>query len=336
MNDDLAYGPGRQPAPDVDTPPPGFQDLVTWVVREPRPKFQHNWRRHILLFVLTFFTTTLRVRAFLLVAAPFYWVTGSFVNPFEGFSLAEVVDGLWYSVPLLAFLTAHEFGHYFACRAYNVDATLPYYIPAPLPYTGTFGAVIRIKEPFPSKRALFDIGVAGPIAGFIVLLPLLIWGMTLSEVQVVPTDRITEYLGEPLIWKALEWLYFGTIPEGSDVFLHPLAFASWWGTLATALNLLPFGQLDGGHVMYAAVGPRAARVSVLTLGLVVLLTVQSASWTLMAVMLATMAFFFGFRHPRVIDEDVPLDPTRRLVAVIAFVIFALCFTPIPIEIVGGN
>ena len=166
---------------------------------------------------------------------------------------------MWYSVPLLAILTAHEFGHYFACRYYNVDATLPYFIPAPLPLTGTLGAVIRIREAFPSKRALFDIGVAGPIAGFVVLVPLLIWGISMSTVGPVPDGAI--YFGEPLLWKLLEWAFFGFIPAGSDVMLHPVGFAAWWGMLATALNLLPFGQLDGGHIMYARLGRYATRVS---------------------------------------------------------------------------
>jgi hypothetical protein len=312
--------PVEWPAETIWPPPP-----------PPRRRFQHRWSRHILLFVLTFFTTTF-AQAFM-----FLWATiGTDVNPFLGFNSDVFLGGLWYSLPLLTILSAHEFGHYFACRYHRVDATLPYFIPAPLPLTGTLGAVIRIREAFPSKKALFDIGVAGPIAGFVALIPFLIWGIFLSEVGPVPQDEATIYFGEPLMWKLAEWMRFGVIPEGHDTFLHPMGFAAWWGMLATALNLLPFGQLDGGHIMYAALGRRAAWVSGGTLLLVVLLNIGSASWAFFALMLVVMTFMFGFRHPRIHDEDLPLDPRRRAVAILAAVIFVVCFTPVPIDTIGGD
>jgi membrane-associated protease RseP (regulator of RpoE activity) len=147
-----------------------------------------------------------------------------------------------------------------------------------------------------------------------------------------PPGDVPLILGEPLLWKAVSWLHFGRIPTGSDVFVHPLGFAAWWGMLATALNLLPFGQLDGGHIMYAALGRRATAISALTLASVVaLMLLQSVSWSTMAVMLTVMAFVFGFRHPRIVDEDAPLSPGRRVVAVAALLIFVLCFTPAPIS-----
>lgn len=295
----------------------------------PRRRFQHRWRRHIVLFLLTFFTTTF-AQAFMIL-----WGTiGTGINPFIGFNREIFIDGLWYSLPLLTILSAHEFGHYFACRAHRVDATLPYFIPAPLPLTGTLGAVIRIREAFPSKQALFDIGVAGPLAGFVALVPFLIWGMSMSQVDAIPLDRETLYFGEPLLWKLLERLQFGVIPEGHDTILHPTGFAAWWGMLATALNLLPFGQLDGGHIAYAALGRRAAWVSAGTLLLVVLLNLGSSSWAFFALMLVVMALLFGFRHPRIHDEDEPLDPVRRAVAILAAIIFILCFTPVPVSITG--
>jgi membrane-associated protease RseP (regulator of RpoE activity) len=295
----------------------------------PRKRFQHNYTRHLLFFVLTFFTTTFAP------AFAFMWMAlDSGVNPLSAFTWPVFLNGLWYSIPLLTILSAHEFGHYFACRAHNVDATLPYFLPAPLPLTGTLGAVIRIREAFPSKRALFDIGVAGPIAGFVALVPFLIWGITLSEVGQVPGDQLTLYFGEPLLWKVLEWFQFGVLPEGTDVMLHPMGFAAWWGMLATALNLLPFGQLDGGHIMYAAVGRRAAWLSGATLLLVVVLTMRSASWFAMALMMVIMAIVFGFRHPRIVDEHEPLDRKRQMIALSAVVIFVLCFTPVPIDTIG--
>lgn len=331
--------PPRFPAAYTNVP--AEWEEVAWAPPPPpvRRRFQHRWTRHIVLFVLTFFTTTFaHAQSFLLLPLIIYenLSTGQWnIDPMIVFSWPIFLDGLWYSIPLLIILSAHEFGHYFACRVHRVDATLPYYIPAPLPLTGTLGAVIRIREAFPSKKALFDIGVAGPIAGFVALIPFLIWGMTRSFVDVVPIDTETLYFGEPLLWKIVEWAWFGSIPAGSDVMLDSMGFAAWWGMLATALNLLPFGQLDGGHIMYAALGRRAMWVSVVTLATVVLLNILSASWAFFAVMLVAMSFMFGFRHPRVWDEDLPLDKRRKIIAIIAAIIFLLCFTPVPIDTIGG-
>jgi membrane-associated protease RseP (regulator of RpoE activity) len=243
-----------------------------------------------------------------------------------------ILSGLWYSIPILAILAAHEFGHYAYCRRHDVDATLPYFIPAP-PFfiAGTLGAVIRIKEAFPSKKALFDIGVAGPIGGFVVLVPLLYWGVTMSEVRTAPISENVLYLGEPLLYQAMERLHFGALPQGSDVYLHPMAFAAWFGMFATALNLLPFGQLDGGHIVYSVLGRRSWFVSAATLVAAVVLTFVSTSWLLMTVMMLVMAVFLGFRHPRILDEHVPLDSGRKLIAFLALIIFVVCFTPVPIQ-----
>ena len=295
--------------------PPPWPELDR-LLEPPRPKFQHRYRLHVLLFVLTLITTT---------------VSGVTVRP--GMSLVAILlSGLWYSIPIIVILTAHEFGHYVFCRRHNVDATLPYFIPAPPPVfmTGTFGAVIRIKEAFPSKKALFDIGVAGPIAGFVALIPFLYWGVGMSEVKTafVATPG-TFALGEPLLYQLMAWLHFGTLPDGADVLLHPMAFAAWFGMFATALNLLPFGQLDGGHIVYSVLGRRSWSVSVATLAAAVFLTFLSLSWLLMTVMMLVMALVLGFRHPRILDEHVPLDGRRKLVALFALVMFILCFTPVP-------
>jgi membrane-associated protease RseP (regulator of RpoE activity) len=295
-----------------------------WAPPPPRRKFQHRYARHVLFFVLTLLTTSFTE------ALLFLWNAPPGENPFRLFTFETFVRGLWYSLPLLTILGAHEFGHYFYCRRHDVDATLPYFIPAPVPLTGTFGAVIRIREPFPSKRALFDIGVAGPIAGFVALLPFLFAGLAMSTVAPIPGN--VPSFGEPLIFKLAIWLQFGTRPDGYDVFLHPMAFAAWWGTLATALNLLPFGQLDGGHISYAVLGGRARYVSAITLISAVLLTVVSLSWAAVTVMMVIMAVFLGVGHPRVIDEETPLSDRRRLVAACAAVIFIVCFTPIPIHL----
>lgn len=325
--------------PNIFQPPPGLpsgfgsaEPEAVWVLPPPRRKFQHKYRWHVLFFLLTFFTTTfvgwLHYESFRLsIGTAPQLVT---------FSLGGFLHGLSYSVPLLLILGAHEFGHYAYCRRHDVDATLPYFLPAPLPLTGTLGAVIRIREAFPSTRALFDIGIAGPIAGFVALLPFLWFGVTQSAVVKFPENADIIYFGEPLLFRAVAWLHFGTLPEGFDIVLHPMGFAAWFGMLATALNLLPFGQLDGGHIAYAALGRRAWLVSVGTLATTLLLTLRSSSWISIAVIMVAMAFFLGLRHPNVAAGEQPLDGRRRLVAIFALVMFILCFTPVPIDTFLGG
>jgi membrane-associated protease RseP (regulator of RpoE activity) len=288
-------------------------------------KFRHRWWLHVALFLITLLFTTG-------VGGVHYL---SFISEFGreqvGFTWGLAVDGLWYSVTLLAILGAHEFGHYYFCRRYDIDASLPYFIPAPIPLTGTLGAVIKIREPFPNRTILFDIGVGGPIAGFVVLVPALFWGMTMSEVVPVPTGDSVFYLGEPLLFRAVAWLNFGTIGEGMTINIHPMVFAAWFGMLATALNLLPFGQLDGGHITYATLRRWSTPISLATVGTAILMTYNSASWMFMTLMMLAMLLLLGPRHPRVIWEDEPLPRSRHVVAVIALVIFILCFTPVPID-----
>ena len=296
----------------------------------PRPKFRHRYRTHIILFLATLLTTTL--------AGVLNWEAFDSGQDRLTWSLlwSHLAYGLIYSIPMLLVLGAHEFGHYYYCRRHDVDASLPYFLPAPLLLTGTFGAVIRIKQPFPSKRALFDIGIAGPIAGFLMLLPFLFWGVAHSIAVQIPQGSDIVYFGEPLLLKFAEWLYFPAMPDGADLVLHPVGFAAWFGLLATALNLLPFGQLDGGHIAYAVFGSRARLVSIGTLLATVALTFTSMSWTLTAMVMLAMAFFLGVRHPHIPDEDVLLDTKRLLVAFLALVIFVLCFTPVPIQFISGS
>lgn len=239
--------------------------------------------------------------------------------------------GLWYSATILLILGAHELGHYLACRYYNVDASLPYFLPAPV-LTGTFGAFIKIREPFPTKAILFDIGAAGPIAGFLVTVPALLLGLSLSRVVPLPEDFAGYSLGEPLLFRGAAWLLWGTVPDGYSLNLHPIGFAAWFGLFATAVNLLPFGQLDGGHIAYAVLGRRSMVVSVATVAAAIGLTFFSASWLVMTVLLVLMLVTFGARHPRTLDEHAPLDPTRRRLAFATLVMFVVCFTPAPIEL----
>lgn len=311
-----------QPPPPPYLPPP---ILV-------RRKFQHRYWVHIAFFLATLATTT--YVGFGEHYASFLWAKGVPIPQIA--RLPWYLYGLFYSAPLLLILGAHEFGHYFYCRKHDVDATLPYFLPAPLPLTGTVGAVIRIREAFPTMRALFDIGVAGPIAGFVVLVPFLYVGVALSATAKLPESAGTIYFGEPLLFKAMSWLRFGSLPPGVDIVLHPMGFAAWFGMLATAMNLLPFGQLDGGHIAYAVFGPRARYISIATLGITVTLVLWSFSWISMALIMLAMAFFLGVRHPHIADEGVPLDPARRMVAFLALVIFVLCFTPVPIQTFFGK
>lgn len=273
-----------------------------YAIPPPRPKFQDRRWLHGLLLVFTILSTTLS-------------------------------GGLAYSITILLILGAHEMGHYLACRYYQVDASLPFFIPSPLLF-GTFGAFIRIREPIPTKRMLFDIGAAGPFAGFLVALPALLIGISLSQVETIPSRYFGPSLGEPLLFQAATRVLLGPVPEGSAVFLHPVGMAAWFGLLATALNLFPIGQLDGGHISYAVLGRRSTLVTIVMTGVAVCLTVFfSRSWLVWTVLLVAMIVSLGPRHPRTLDEDEPIDPTRRLLAGFALIMLVICFTPRPIELV---
>ena len=254
--------------------------------------------------------------------------------------LPLLVRGLWYSGTILAILGCHELGHYFACRYYDVDASLPFFIPVPPPFlTGTMGAFIRIREQIPSKRMLFDIGIAGPIAGFVVAVPALFIGLAMSHVVRLPANSSDMLeLGEPLLFKFASWVIWGVQADGYSLNMHPMAFAAWFGLLATALNLFPIGQLDGGHISYSVLGPRwSTYVTFAMVGGAIVLAFFTYSWIVWTGMMVVMLFVFGPRHPRVFDEEVPLDRTRLLLAAFAVVMFVLCFAPAPIrpmELIG--
>jgi membrane-associated protease RseP (regulator of RpoE activity) len=310
-----------EPVPPREFVPPVTPD--TSVRPERRTKY-------LVLFVLTLLTTTfagaLWHRGFLLGnggPAPPFW------------SVASLAPGLWYSVGVMAILGAHEMGHYVACRYYGVDASLPYFLPVPPPFfTGTLGAVIRIRQPIRTKRALFDIGIAGPIAGFLVAVPTLFIGVHLSNLRNIPQDLqgpITEF-GEPLLFRIAQHLKFGVVPDGEYVNLHPLGFAAWFGMLATTLNLFPIGQLDGGHISYAILGRKSTLLSIGTvLCLMGLTSFVSLSWVVWTTMTVGMLIVFGPHHPRTNDEHEPLDSGRMALALFAIVMFMLCFTASPIE-----
>ncbi|HEX4952344.1 MAG TPA: site-2 protease family protein [Thermoanaerobaculia bacterium] len=243
---------------------------------------------------------------------------------------ALLATGLTLSLPLLLILLTHELGHFLQCRRYRVAATPPFFLPVPLGF-GTLGAFIRVRAPIRTKRALFDIGIAGPIAGFVMLLPFLLVGVARSEPVAIPptTFEDTPYAlmvpGHSLALRLATTWFHGPLPEGTVLNLHPFALAAWFGLLATSLNLLPLGQLDGGHILYAVAGRKQRQLSqALWLGVALMGFYWEGWWVWCGVVL-----LLGLRHPPVFDEAEPLDPLRRWLAVGAVLILLLSFMPIP-------
>ncbi len=230
----------------------------------------------------------------------------------------------------MAILLAHESGHWLMSRRHGVKASLPYFIPFPLPPFGTLGAVIRMKSPMTTRKALLDIGAAGPFAGLVVAIPVTIVGLLHSEVVEGSIGEGVP-LGSSLLFHLLIWLVKGPIPSGQEVVLHPLAYAGWVGLFVTALNLLPIGQLDGGHILYSLIGQKSLKVFKLTLGAFGLICIIFyRGWFLLILLL----LLFGLRHPPPLDSVTPLGRKRVAVGLLAFVIFFLCFTPKPFHMWG--
>lgn len=234
---------------------------------------------------------------------------------------------LLYAAVLMLILTAHEMGHYLACRHYGISATLPFFVPAPT-LIGTMGAFIKIRDPITRKRQLFDIGAAGPLAGFLPALAALAFGLAWSKVVPALPRGEAIVFGEPLIVRIISALALPGTGPGFDVILHPVAFAGWVGMLVTALNLFPMGQLDGGHVAYAVFGPRSRRLAQIFL---VFFLVMGALFWLGWWVWGLLILVLGIRHPRVWDEPYPLGRGRTILAAALVAIFALCFIPAPVK-----
>ncbi len=258
---------------------------------------------------------------------------------------AYLLEGIPFSFSLLLILGTHEMGHYVAARIHGVPATLPLFIPGPPVFIGTFGAVIRMKGPILRKHALFDVGVSGPIVGFIFAIGAVVVGLHYSEV--VSKDGIVGInLGTPMLFEFLTLMVIGDIPDDYDIVLHPIAFAGWVGFFITALNLIPIGQLDGGHVAYAMYGRRQPRISaiivtpiLLYLGTLGVLSDRipwlqempgSPGWPGWLVW-AFLPLLFGLRHPPVLDHYIPLDRRRTLIGWLAVGIFIVSFVPVPFQ-----
>lgn len=285
-----------------------------------------RWIVNLLLFVATVFST--------LYVGAFYEVGGSSAD-----ALSQLWRGWPFSASIMLILGAHELGHYFAARYHKVGVTLPYFIPLPTQFSliGTLGAFIRLKEPVKNKRALLDIGMAGPWAGIVFAIPILLIGLATSDVGVTTGPALLE--GNSILYALFKLIIFGRIlpSGGEDVFLNQMAWAGWVGLLVTALNLMPVGQLDGGHVAYALFGQRAKRFFwPFILGLLLLATftfVESGTgnWFVWMILL----FFFGRVHAEPLDDVTELDGRRRWLAIATLILFVLVFVPIPFRIITG-
>ncbi|MCX8069379.1 MAG: site-2 protease family protein [Thermodesulfovibrionales bacterium] len=268
---------------------------------------------HITLFVLTFFTT--------LTAGALNLGINILEEP------ARVIEGFPFASSLMTILLCHEFAHYIASYRHNTAATLPYFIPAPS-FIGTFGAFIKMKSPITTRTALMDIGASGPIIGFIASLIASIVGLYLSDIVKIQPNMEYMKLGDSILFKFLSWLVIGNVPEGYDIFLHPIGFAGWIGMLITSLNLLPIGQLDGGHITYALVGDKHRSISILLIVFLIFMGIIFwEGWLIWAVMMLIL----GINHPPVLYWEAKIPSSRIKIGFASIMIFFLTFIPEPFK-----
>ena len=278
-------------------------------------KFPNISKTHLVLFFLTIISTL---------------IAGSIMQ--GGNPLSNPVDIIWgipFSMTLMLILGCHEFGHYYYAVKHKVDATLPYFLPAP-PYLfiiGTFGAFIKIKSPIYKKDALLQIGAAGPIAGFIIAVPALIIGLLLSDVIAINDQYKGIILGDSLLMKIFTNIIFPDLSDGYDILLHPIAFAGWIGLLVTMLNLLPIGQLDGGHIAYAMLGNKQGLVGWIALGALFPLSFLSLNWLVWGLLIFLL--MRSAKHPPIQDILTPLSKKNKYIGYLCLLIFILCFIPTP-------
>jgi membrane-associated protease RseP (regulator of RpoE activity) len=291
-------------------PEPSYRDVTPDVT----PQRERRWLPG-LLFVTTFLTTT------------FAGAIQQGINPLK--QPLGLIQGLAFSITLMGILIVHEMSHYLASRAHKVPSTLPFFIPAPS-IIGTFGAVIRMKGAIWDRRALLDIGASGPIGGFLLALPALTFGLTLSKIVPGGGGEAGLILGDSLLMVLLERLVLGDLPMDADIILHPIAFAGWIGMFVTSLNLLPVGQLDGGHIAKALYPDHFDVIArIVHFSLIIMGIFFWEGWLIWALLL----FFIGVRHPPVLLPHISLDDRRRKIGYYALAIFILTFVPAPFKIV---
>lgn len=267
---------------------------------------------NLVLFLITILTT--------LLAGAIMEGANPFAHPLD------LLKGVPFSVTLMVILGFHETGHFLMARKHNVDATLPYFIPAPT-IIGTFGAFIKMRSPVTRRQALLEIGAAGPICGFLVATPALFIGLKLSEV-VSLSEAIGIQLGDSLLMKIASALIFPNLEVGQDILLHPVGFAAWIGMLVTMLNLLPIGQLDGGHIAYALLGDKYPYVAWGALIATLALSFVSLNWLVWGLL---VFFLVRVKHPPIYDDNSPVTLREKLIGLASLVIFILTFIPVPFK-----
>jgi membrane-associated protease RseP (regulator of RpoE activity) len=274
---------------------------------------------HIALFLATVLTT--------MAAGAFQYGVNLLEYPWR------IYQGIPFAASMLAILGTHEMSHFLTSRRHGLDVTLPFFLPGPPfppPLPGTFGALIRIRSPILDKLTLVDVGCSGPLAGILVAMPVLVIGLLTSTVKAMPpgTEQGIQ-LGEPLLFKLICWLTLGPLGPNDQVIMNPVAFAGWLGMLITALNLLPVGQLDGGHVIYALFPKWHRHISIACLVLLAAFGILTwPGWLLWAGILTVM----GVRHPPPYCHWIPLDRRRKILGVLTIVVFVLTFTPLPFNL----
>ena len=314
--------------PDVSSAPGKHEVSSNLFQRNP---LRNEWLIAAVLFCLTLICTSF--------AGLFYSIGDiGFVASLRIFLRKPgiILYGLSFSIPLISILLAHELGHFFACRFYRMNCTPPFFIPVPVSITGTLGAFIRIKSPFLNKRALFDIGIAGPLAGFAFVLPILCLGISSS--RLIPKGAFPPgglSFGEPLIFRWVGALLLGYSPDRQDMIAHPIAMAAWFGLLATSLNLLPVWQLDGGHIAYAIFGRSRQRLlSIAGIAFLLLLCLwgwRTPSYLIFALLLLIVGWRVRFYHPRTLLDEEPLGRGRIILGLLALLILVVSFIPVPVS-----
>ncbi len=269
---------------------------------------------HFLLVFLTFITT--------LYAGALHAGVDPFKNP------VDLLKGLPFSLSLMLILGLHEMGHYLASKRYGIKATLPYFLPVPHPLIGTMGAFIKVKSPITHKDALMEIGSMGPIVGFFVALPVSIIGISLSKIVPVSSTAGHLKLGTPLVFNILTHIVHGTVGKGYDIMLHPVAFAGWIGMFVTSLNLLPVGQLDGGHVSFALFGEFHRVISRIVFMVLLVLGFFWPGWWFWNFMLLLL----GLYHPPILNHVAPLSSKGKFLGFLSIFIFFITFIPIPFSV----
>ncbi len=285
--------------------------FILRIIRIPKPQKQ-NYLLHLILFILTIIST--------LIAGAFH----EGVNPFS----KDIIKGFPFSISIMSILLFHEMGHYILSKKFKVDATLPYFIPFPNPLIGTMGAVIRLRSYIPNRKALLHIGAAGPWFGLIVAIVILFVGLKMSKVVPITETEAGISLGESLLFKAISYLVLGDTSD-KTVYLSPIAFAGWLGLFVTNLNLIPIGQLDGGHIAYSLFGKYQKYISyVVWVLLIIFGFIYWNGWLVWAI----LTIILGIEHPRPLNDYTKLSKSDKIYAILSLILFILTFTPNPIEV----